>query len=85
METTQMNLHANLELKEKALQRTPAAIPPKRPAIGLPPEPLTMPSDEIKKGAIPAQTAGTAPSTRYYSEPGKKPLCRAQHNGYFYA
>jgi len=56
-ETTQIYLHADLALKERAIARTtptgtpPRSLPAQRPTLGLPRSPLIMPSRSRRSGS----------------------------------
>jgi len=65
MSTTQIYLHANLQLKEQARAKTePSPDSPAATSIGsafgLPPEPLIMPSPQQENGVIPWASKITA-------------------------
>jgi hypothetical protein len=73
MDTTQIYLHSDLELKEQALAKTTpflgeVARASTRPTPDLSPKPLKMPNGRREKQAIPQVFQETSCLTRHYSE-----------------
>jgi len=89
MDTTQIYLHASLELKEKALAKTERSRPAStvsstRPALGLPASPLIMPSENVKKGRFLKILKNRPVCSALSSAQKNNPYGRARHKGYFY-